>query len=84
MRIVYFTYKGCYPCERASEVLRKYPVLQLEIFNRDSSTAKEFGITSVPTVIVVDNKGQILRQLSGAHMLTNVEVQGIITDFITC
>ncbi|CAL9967172.1 thioredoxin domain [Vibrio phage D249] len=84
MRIIYFSYSGCYPCERASEVLRKYPALQLEIFDRRSSTAKEFDVTSVPTVIVVDEKGQVLRQLSGAHMITNLEVQGIITDFITC
>lgn len=83
MILLYVSQQGCYPCERANEVLSKYKGLPLKRVLRGSEEAVELGIISTPTLVLLDSDNNIIKRLTGAHKITKIEVDGLIRDFIT-
>ena len=75
--LIYFKSPSCKPCERTSDVLDTYSLSQLEarVITIDIASSDAFehtlayGVRSVPTVIALDEQGNVLNRLDGCGNL---------------
>ena len=75
--LLYFKSPTCKPCQRTSDVLDAYSLSQLEnkVITIDITSEDAFehtlayGVRSVPTVIALDEEGNVLNRLDGCGNL---------------
>jgi len=69
MRVLKFEAIWCTPCKRLTKVMEgmeiPFPVEHIDIDQR-SDVAIEFGIRSVPTLIMMDENNNIIKRIGGA------------------
>lgn len=85
MKFLLFSLPGCYPCERANKVLRDH-FSHIPISNKHYKgvIGRWYGIQTSPTLVIVTDEGDLVGKLVGAHAITKIEVQGLISDFLSC
>ena len=80
MRILKFSAGWCQPCKRLSALLQtmdlSIPVEEVDI-ERDSETAVEYGVRSIPTLVLLDAYGNQMRRINGS--LTKEQIEEFIT-----
>ena len=69
-RFLYFSAPWCGPCRQLGptmdQVARNYPVIKINV-DEDSFQVQQFKIKNVPTVLLVDDNGNVLSSKIGAH-----------------
>lgn len=85
INILKFEKKGCGPCRMADILLNKVSQkYQLEIQKIDvvenEAALKQYGITSVPTVLVLDENGQEIKRLNNYALITKLD--SIVGDLL--
>jgi thioredoxin 1 len=69
-RFLYFSAPWCGPCRQLGptmdQVARNYPVIKINV-DEDSFQVQQFKIKNVPTVLLVDDDGNVLSSKIGAH-----------------
>ena len=76
-KLIYFTASWCGPCKMFSPVMDKasslgIPIQKVDI-DQNKPLAIQYQIRSVPTVIKVDQKGNVLNRMTGARSLEEVK-----------
>lgn len=74
--ILKFEKPGCAPCNAVDELLKKHDINVTKINLIDNpSLAKEFGVMSVPTILVLDNQNEIQYRIIGVveHALISLK-----------
>lgn len=68
MKLIKFYADWCQPCKMLSKVMEEiefpYPVESVNIDN-DTESALLYGIRSVPTLLLIDENGNITKRLNG-------------------
>lgn len=76
MKVIKFQAAWCGPCKFLTQTMSsmdiKIPVEYVDI-DKDVSVATEYGIRSIPTLILVDENGNQLRRLTGAASSDQIE-----------
>ena len=69
-RLLYFSAPWCGPCRQLGptmdQVARNYPVIKINV-DEDSFQVQQFKIKNIPTVLLVDDDGNVLSSKIGAH-----------------
>ncbi len=69
-RFLYFSAPWCGPCRQLGptmdQVARNYPVIKINV-DEDSFQVQQFKIKNIPTVLLVDDDGNVLSSKIGAH-----------------
>lgn len=85
MKLILFYSDSCYPCERAKKVMRQhFAHLNVISAEKNSLLGKVYSINSTPTLYFLDDEDNLIKALHGAHVITKVEVQGVISDYFNC
>ncbi|CAL9980753.1 hypothetical protein VPHD51_0128 [Vibrio phage D51] len=85
MKLLLFTLPSCYPCERAKKTLRdSFNHIPTTEYHLRSPVGKFMKIAASPTLLIVDDEGNVVGKLVGAHNITKINVQGLISDFFNC
>ena len=76
MRILKFEAAWCAPCKQLTKVMEgmeiPFPVERIDIDQR-TDAAIEFGIHSVPTLIMMDENNNIIKRVGGAKSKQQLE-----------
>lgn len=77
--LVDFYATWCGPCNILSERLKEYaemdgavPVLKIDV-DQHIETAREFDVSSIPHLFLMDAEGEILSQVRGVMTATNLD-----------
>lgn len=77
MRILKFSSERCAPCKMVSETLEKKNLDGIEIVELNSlehlDEFKKYGIRTVPTLIQVDEDGEVIERLDTYSFLSSLE-----------
>lgn len=69
MRMLKFSADWCKPCKNLAELMKtmelSIPVEEVDI-EKDSETAVEYGVRSIPTLIMIDDYGNQCRRINGS------------------
>lgn len=85
MKFLFFHLPGCYPCNKAEKVLvDHFSHIHRERYETRSEVGKRYGIRYSPSLVIMDDEGNVVGKLTGAHEITKIEVQGLISDFLSC
>ncbi len=85
MKLLLFTLPSCYPCERAKKVLRdNFKHIPTTEYYLRSPVGKFMQVRTSPTLLLLDDEGNCVGKLVGAHNITKIEIQGLISDFFNC
>lgn len=75
--VLYFSTPWCGPCkmfkpvvEQASQETGKY--VQFIDAEQNKHMAEQYGVTSVPTIVVLSNSGQMVHRLSGVQSKSTI------------
>lgn len=75
--VIYFSTTWCQPCkafkpvvQQAAQETGKY--VQFVDAEQNKHMAEQYGITSVPTIVVVNDAGQVVNRLSGVQSKSTV------------
>ena len=70
MKIKVFTAQWCNPCKNLKQQLEKENLVSnIEIIDveQDREQAIKYGIRSIPTTVIVDNEGNVVRTISSSQ-----------------
>lgn len=70
-RVLYFSTRNCQPCVQFKPIVQtvcSQLALPLQFIDAqdNSAMAQQYGITSVPTILVLDEAGNVLKRHTGA------------------
>lgn len=84
MKIYLFSSNGCYPCEKAQDVvakiLKENPLIDIIKVTRPDPLFASYGVVMVPTLLI-DPGDKPGAALVGVSNITKVEVEGLLRDF---
>ena len=66
MRVIRFTAEWCGPCKQLSSILRDIDItIPIDVIDIDeeSDIASEFGIRSIPTLVMLDGNIEVKRKV---------------------
>jgi thioredoxin 1 len=70
MELLKFSASWCGPCQQLSKILENielpYPLTEIDI-DEDTDRAASFGIRGVPTMVLLDDDGNEIKRVVGAH-----------------
>ena len=78
-KVIRFTASWCEPCKMLAKTLEDVQTnLPIEVvdIDKDSNTAIEFGIRGVPTLVKVDENGNVTGRMVG------VKAKNLVEEFI--
>jgi len=68
MKLIKFYADWCQPCKMLSKVMKNiefpYPVEEVNI-DKDNETTMNYGIRSVPALLLIDENNNIVKRMSG-------------------
>jgi thioredoxin 1 len=77
MKIIKFQADWCGPCKALSKLLSeidtKIPIDVVDV-DENPDTAIEYGIRSVPTLVKLDENGNVLEKMSGVKTKSELEL----------
>lgn len=79
MILLLFASNSCYPCERAQSELYRAGLSYVKITRPDPRFV-EYNIIGTPVVVFLDDDGNEVARLTGAHNIKKIELEGIIKD----
>lgn len=79
MKLLLFANNSCYPCERAQSELY-HAGLSYEKITKPDPRFVEFNIIGTPVLVFLDEEGNEVARLTGAHNIKRIEIQGLIKD----
>lgn len=79
MKILFFASDSCYPCERAQTELFRSG-LSYERITRPDPRFVEYFVIGTPVVVFLNEDGDEVARLIGAHNIKRIELAGIIKD----
>ena len=76
-----FSASWCVPCKQQEQEVNKYkvrhPEIKIKEYKVDQSdgqaVAEQYGVNSLPTLVVLDSKGNIRGGASGVQSVTQIE-----------
>lgn len=74
--IIKFSKPGCAPCKVVDELLKKHNLTYSTVDLIDHPEVfKEYGVTSVPTILVLNNKNEEIKRVIGVveHALITIK-----------
>ena len=75
-KVIRFTASWCQPCKMLAKTLEDIETnVPIEVIDIDeqSQVAMEFGIRGVPTLVMIDDEGNVTDRLIGVHPKTKIE-----------
>lgn len=75
-KVIRFTASWCQPCKMLAKTLEDIETnVPIEVIDIDeqSDVAMEFGIRGVPTLVMLDENGNVADRLIGVHPKTKIE-----------
>jgi len=73
-QLLYFTAPWCGPCQRIKpqieQLLGQMPIRFIDV-DRDKSAVDKYGVKNVPTVIMIDQQGNVMGRLVGGSITPN-------------
>lgn len=79
MELILFASKSCYPCERAQSELFRSGLSYLTHYS-GSKEFIEYNVINTPVLVFLNEDGDEVARLSGAHNIRKMEIEGIIKD----
>ena len=68
MKIIRFTASWCQPCKMLAKMLEDIenkPIIEVVDIDQDSDAAIKFGIRGVPTLLKMDDNGNVVDRMVG-------------------
>lgn len=73
-KFLYFTATWCVPCKvlkpKIEALSAELPITILDV-DANKTTATEYNIRNIPTIVVIDEKGTVLNRLVGNNITVN-------------
>lgn len=76
-KLIFFSAPWCQPCQKFGPIMDKLaqtgvPIQKIDV-DQDRGTALEYRVRTIPTVIKIDHKGNIMNRFAGARPLEEVK-----------
>jgi len=68
MRYLYFTSEYCAPCKAIKPRIMKHPEIAIVDVDKHNDKAMQYGIMSIPTLIVLNGDDTVECQVSGSRI----------------
>jgi len=75
MELLKFEADWCGPCSKQDSIIEEYdatPVRRIDV-DEESETAQEWGVRSLPTMILLGDDGESLNRWTGVTQLEDIE-----------
>lgn len=73
MKYLYFTSEHCMPCRKIKSEITKYKNIEIIDIDEDDKLVKKYDIQSIPTLLILNNKDQVEKQIVGTSIVKFLE-----------